>query len=313
MTKTLPLILAIIAVFSCTADRGLSGAAGAATGAAIFLPGGKIPATGALVKIFDIFSLETKPAAIACTDAQGRYLFDNLPYGFYTIAAEKDSLVLYQDSVLIAATSTTIRSDTLEFSLSLRGIVGVEPMHDPRTVTVLLKGCGRRAAVDEGGNFTFAGMTGGVYSLVLRSSLPDYMPLTPTVQVVGSGPVISIADTFQLVYLGLPAVAGIRAFLDTASGVVHFFWNGTDYKNMHDYVLFRDSCNAAGPSTFPYRVTTDTCFLDSAFAVTPSGTRAPAGRCLSYRIAVRDKLQRIGPIVRCLEFSIRAAMPEASP
>ena len=303
--KKLPLLIAILSlVLSCTTNLGTNDETISGVKAMIYEPDGKTPAAGATVKIFKVSATDGQFVSKQTTGADGRYSITQIPDGEYNVWAEKDSNVTFQDSVVISKTQTTLHSDTLECPSTLTGIVGVQPQDDPRTVTIQVVGTDKYFNnTDENGRFTMTGMAGGPYSLLFKSTQLDYTPTTHTITVQRCSE-DTLKDTIKLIYTGIPVVLGLRISQDTLAGAVSLFWDKTTYKNIQDYVIYRDSCTALNLSIKHFAMTSDTLVRDTVFRssiVLPDDT---IPLCLKYRVAVRNNVQEIGPTYRYTSITI---------
>jgi alpha-tubulin suppressor-like RCC1 family protein len=314
-------LIFLVILLSCARDTVAPDAA--ATGL-IYERGGVKPAAGAVVKFFEIGDTAGGPVDVCTTDAKGRYSVKGLPTGKYNLWAEQDSSVLFQCSLLVSADLATIHDDTLEPSSKLSGCVAVQFPHDPRTVTIHVQGTDKKNSIlEENGDFTITGLPAGTWSLLLRTSLPGYLPCLATVR-IGKGSHDTLADTLRLYSTDLPFVSGIRIVQDTLAGAIFVTWDKTGYKNCVDYVVFRASCSDVEFPRYPTFATKDTFIIDSLPPVrqpahwpeklspeVPSDGSADslssadplagvdsldtAAQCLRYRVAVRTWNQAIGP------------------
>jgi hypothetical protein len=262
--------------------------------ARIFEPGGKKPASGAIVKIFVAGAIDTTPVAVCTTDNHGRYTFGELPAGAYNVWAKNGSTVLFQGPVQIASlTESTLRDDTLESASSLTGKVDIHPCHDPRTVSVMVTGSDKKVTIDNSeGKFTLSELAGGTYTLLFSTTLTEYTPTFDTV-IVASSSQNTVADPISLAYNGFPMVSDLRISQDTLHGIVTLSWNRIKNLSFQDYVIYRDYCKDFNFSTEILHATTDTFFIDSEYSPPPSSKH-----CLEYRVAMRTDLQEIGPMCR---------------
>jgi alpha-tubulin suppressor-like RCC1 family protein len=284
------LIATLLLAHSCaTNDHMQKSVSTRVAGAFIYEPDGLRPAGNATIKVFDAASIDSCPVASLITDECGCYSLAGIPSGLYCIWGQRDSLGFFQDSVLLTPTFTTLRDDTLGRECALTGIVVLEPMHDPRTVSIAVAGSGKRTTVaDSGGNFSLQGLPRGTYSLLLSSCLPDYIPAEAAVTLPHAG-----CDTFRLAYSGIPVVSGIRISQDSSTRLIRVSWNGTAYKKIKDYAVFRGSCG--GDTGKPLCFVNDTCIIDSSFrTIGPASDTAAA--CLAYRVGVRNAARQIGPL-----------------
>ena len=88
----------------------------------------------------------------------------------------------------------------------------------------------------------------------------------------------------------IPAVSGLSASLDTASGVITLTWQATDYPGLDRYVIYR---LLEGESSPPLAVAIgsarDTFFVDSVRQAFPVSALT-----LTYRVRIMDSLERVG-------------------
>ncbi len=304
MNGRLLAVLAVLFAVLCSHDTGSGIDSDAGITATIHEPDGKTPAAWATVKLFYAVAANDKPLAVALTDDHGRYSFTNLAPGIYGIRAEKDSLVLWQDSVEVAATRRTLDDAALEYPSSITGIAGVEYQHEPATITIRAAGTGKTFGVSEEGHFTLTGCASGKCLLLLESSLPGYLP-TPVEIAVAPHSNVTLVDTLRVVYTGIPVVSGIRASQDTLAGTILISWNKTACRNFRDYVIYKDACGAINLLPEPLHATADTFFIDSMFAPLVAHPFDTLARCLKYRVAVRTMAQTTGSTNGLLE--VRAA------
>jgi alpha-tubulin suppressor-like RCC1 family protein len=260
--------------------------------ASVYEPGGLRPAAHTTIKVFNAASPDSSPVASLSTDERGRYSLADLPSGQYCLWGGRDSLAFFRDSVLLTPTYTTLRNDTLGPEWPLTGIVALQPMHDPRTVTVAVTGSDRQTAVtDAEGKFSLSGLPRGTYPLHFSSRLPGYIPAEATVSVPQSG-----VDTFRLAFSGIPAVSGIRISQDVYTHLLRLSWDKTTYKKARDYAVFRGKCGAdPAVSGDPLCFVKDTFFVDSSFRWTGAASDTADG-CLVYRVGVRSAAKEIGPL-----------------
>ncbi len=154
------------------------------TGAIIYEQDGITPAKGATVKVFKSDATNGKYIVLQTTDINGRFSLQDLEPGMFNIWVEKDSMVAFQDSICISTSSTSLHNDTLDCPSSLTGFTSLQPLYDPRSVTIQVIGTDKYLNhIDSTGHFTLKDMAGGTYSLLLISDLPDYTPTTYQVNV----------------------------------------------------------------------------------------------------------------------------------
>ena len=210
------------------------------------------------------------------------------------IFAEKDSLVLFQDSVQVLSKQGRLHSDTLEPPSSLTGMVGVEPVDDPNTVTIHVAGTGKNFEVtDNQGRFHLSGLAGGRYMLILESRIPRYLQTTATITIAPRSN-DTLGDTLRLSYGGIPIVSGIKLSQDIFSGTIRISWNKTQCADFKDYVIYGDACSAIELLPEPSHSSLDTCLIDSMFSNLYANPFDTVPRCLKYRVAVRTIARKVG-------------------
>jgi hypothetical protein len=266
------------------------------------------PAVGAVVKFF-------KPENTVCeynvtTDTNGRYPTKGLAKGLYNIWAEKDSLVAFQYSTFISDDTNYIHQDTLRQPGSISGTVGVQPTTDSRTVTVQVLGTEVYSGVDEYGNFTLKRLAEGEYSIRLTTTEPDYSPTFSLIRVT-RGKSDTLSTIIELTYTGIPVVLGLFAFYDTLNGLVTVHWQKATYKNLQDFVIYKDTFDAVTYSKEPIAARSDTFFTDQVFnralAMGAHSFSDTNDYHLKYRVAIRSTTNKIGSTYRYVD--ITAASP----
>jgi hypothetical protein len=235
------------------------------------------PAVGAVVRFFVATDSTRTVAWSSITDAKGHYSVSGLAKGTYNMLAysakglakgmpkmltANDSLIAYQDSILVLADTVLVNPDTLEKPGSITGIIGLQPNHDPRTVTVQVLGTDLYSNVDANGMFTLAPVARGSYNLRLVTTLADYTPTYVTIQTAGQKK-DTLSDTLRLLYTGIPVVTGLSATYDTVSGVVHLSWNKASYRDFQDYLIFKDPYGSVILPADPIAASSDTFFADT--------------------------------------------------
>jgi hypothetical protein len=237
------------------------------------------PVAGATVKLFDAGDTTRKAVAVSTSNANGVYSFDKIQQGTYNIWAEKDTLVAFQDSVLVYNGLKTIKDDTVLPRGSITATIGMQPNHDPRTAFVQIIGSERYTNVDSSGRFTLTGLANGTYNIRITTSEPDYTPTFYTIKTqtdasdtmhytVAGGTKDNPrggTDTLWLIYTGLPVVTGLSAAYDTSNGIVHLWWKRTAYRNFQDYLIFRDPYDSIRLSANAIASSADTFYVDTIF------------------------------------------------
>lgn len=228
------------------------------------------PAINARVRVFPVDHLpdssllakvSTIPGYSTRTDSKGRYRIDSLPRGEYNILGELEGEYSFQDSVYLSESTGSLSTDTLEEPGSLRGVVGLQPQHDPRTVTVQALGTNSYSNVDENGRFHLLKLGRGEYTLRVVTTLDDYTALVLSAK-VGADRNDSLQDTLRLPFTGIPVVDGLRASYDTLRQTVHLSWNPVKYRNLSGYLVYRDPVGSVGLSSTPIARITENSFSD---------------------------------------------------
>lgn len=303
----------IFIIIGCSTNDKLTGTADTTdTGivAMLYNPNGT-PAIGANVKVFKSMDSSKVPIQQIMTDQNGRYSLTGLPKGAYNVYAQKDSLVAFQDSVAVLDDTILVKNDTLEKSISITAVVGLQPNHDPRTVTVQVLGSDIFSNVNEAGDFTLSKLGSGNYTLKLFSTLPNYTNTFKQLNITANFP-DTLKDTLWLIYTGIPVVENITATYDTLNGVVKLKWKSTKYRDFQDYLIYRDNFDSLHLSSLPINFTTDTVFYDTVFhRSTQNGTFSfndSNDYHFKYRVIVRNNSQQEGLSYKYI--SIVAASPQ---
>lgn len=296
--KLLALIVLFIIV-SCTQNDGITGTVDETdTGiiAMLYNPDGT-PAIGANVKIFEVADTTKTPASEVISDENGNYAVSGLAKGTYNIYAEKDELVAFQDSISVLEDTIIIKDDTLETPTNISGVVGLQPNHEPRTVTVQVLGTEIFSNVNEDGYFTLNRMAKGDFTLKLSTTLDNYTTTYENLTITPDTPE-TLADTLWLIYTGIPVVEGLTATYDTLNGVVTLSWNGTKYRDFQDYLIYRDYFDSLNFSSTPIAFIDDTVFYDSVFDKSMSNGEFSFSDTndynFKYRVTVRNNSQDEG-------------------
>jgi alpha-tubulin suppressor-like RCC1 family protein len=246
------------------------------------------------VRVFGAAGAGSGGARVFVTDENGTFSLQGLGDGMYSLWAEKDSFVFFQDSVAVTARQTSLRDDTLEPPGAISGIVGLQNYHDPRSVTVEVAGIDKPAVFADGeGRFTVQGMASGSWNLVFRSSISEYLP-TGRIVVLPPSANDSIEDTIRLHFSGIPTVSGISFSQDTLKGLIRISWRKPPYKIIRDYLIYRDSCGGTSFSRTPSVITEDTTCVDSVYYALQADSLDTVQRCLVYRIAIRNTVPLLG-------------------
>lgn len=283
----------------------------------LFLPGGA-PAAGAKAWIFPVGRLpspaatpweeDTTGGVLAVTaDSAGRYRILSLSRGLYNVVAAWDTLSAFQDSVFHGGGKYgSLRPDTLHPPGFLSGEIRLQPNHAPGQATIRALGAPYAATVDSSGRFILGPVPDGDYLLRIEAGIPGYSALVTPARVQRNRKDTLIAP-IRPPFLGIPAVAGLAAALDTASGVVTIRWKRADHHGLKEYVLFRDQAGKEDGAATAWAETRDTFFVDTVFGDASRPRRFPADdtlvRTLVYRIKARDRADSLGPFLEKAELA----------
>ena len=259
-------ISCIIALFACTqskitgtidsTDTGIVGKVTYSIGTA---------ASNAQVKLFGARDTSRTALSQRNTDNSGNYKFDSLTSGSYNVWIESsDSLVAFIDSIYVPKNTLVRRDAILGKSGSITAIVGLQPGHDPQSVSVQALGTQKYSNVGASGFFTIPRLAEGEYTLRLVSTIAGYTPTYKTIT-VSSGVDDTLKDTIKLIYTGIPPVAGITAHYNPFIGVATVSWNAMAYANLYDYLIYRDIPGSINLSTVPIAASIDTVYYDTLF------------------------------------------------
>ena len=233
--------------------------------AVIYLPGGEKKAAYVEVQLFDVNTSDTIPDIMATTNAEGAFTVNTSSPGIYNLWAQIDSLVLFQDSVILSPVYTTLRDDTLEYPSSLTGIVTIQCGHAPSSVTIQVMSSDRyETAANETGAFTLNGLAGGTYELLFMSSLDGYLSYIKTITLAPERN-DTITDTIHLEYTDIPFVDGITFIQDTVAGIITISWNKSNFGEIQDYVIYKTFCSDVKEKMKPLYAPKDTFFLVGFF------------------------------------------------
>jgi N-acetylneuraminic acid mutarotase len=291
-------IISMLVIISCIGEgKKVSGTVDDThTGMArIYNPDG-LPTDGARIKVFNASDTNKIPVAQLVSDRNGYFQLKGLTTGMYNIYAQKDTLVAFQDSVSVLADTILIESDTLENPISLSGIIGMQPNHDPRTTTIQLLGTDLYSNVDSKGHFTLKNLASGKFTLKASTTLNNY---TSTFKdtFLNKGDPDSMVDTIWLIYTGIPVVRKLAATYDTLSGVVRLTWDSTEFRNFAGFLIYRDSTTSLLHSTIPIGKTMNTFFEDTLYGKI-TGTKNMFSDStvynFVYKVKIIDKANQIG-------------------
>jgi hypothetical protein len=254
------------------------------------------PAVNATVKVFAAGDTSRIPVYQTATDTAGRYSIA-VSRGVYNIMAGLDTLGSFQDSVFVESLYSTLRSDTLSHLAAVRGVLVMQPMHDPRTATVQVLGTDKYSNVLQDGSFVIAGLPHGSYSLRAATTLAEYTPTFAPLQI--GAQLSDMRDTITMIYTGIPAVASISATYDTVRGIVTISWDTVDYPLLRDFLVYRDVAPILSPSTVPFGSSL-TCKYSDSIAGNFLGSQLD----YVYRVAVRAKNLAVGQTFTDVQVSV---------
>ncbi len=229
------------------------------------------PAINARIRIFPVNHIPDSLATLdpsstreftTRTDSNGIYRVSIEHKGEYNILGELQGKFSYLDSVYLTDSTRGIPTDTLDLPGSIIGFVGLQPNHDPRTVTVQVLGTNIYSNVETGGRFWIPNLAKGRYSVRILSTLSEYTSLFISLQ-VRTGVINSIKDTLWLPYTGIPVVTGVKTSYDTLRAVARLSWTPVEYGYLEEYAVYRDAEPFRVVSKIPRGRIKETVFYDS--------------------------------------------------
>jgi hypothetical protein len=225
------------------------------------------------------------------TGSDGSFSTADLDEGCYTIYAEKGAQASYNDSIYITVSGIEVDEFVLDEKGEIVGYVQVQPNHDPRIVEVQILGTHLYTNVDSDGKYTFPDIALGTYLLRGFANQDGYIPTYLEVNTDPPSASEEYPNLIRMLYTGIPIVEDISAVFDPETRLVTLSWSESSYRDLYEYVIFRDREGATQPTTEPLAVTTDTEFIDSTADDVNNGSTAP----FRYRIAIRDNSMILGP------------------
>lgn len=264
----IPIVVSLLLIF-CGNDQSAGVTDETVTRRGVLLDTNRVPAAGADIFIYKVSDTSRVPVVSCKTDPAGEYTLGDLKDGIYNIWAEKNSNVAFLDSMVIAGNVKDTIFDTLEKPFSIKGYIGLQPNHNPRTVFAQILGTDKYCGAAADGSFLFPEMARGTYTVRLVTTLPEYTPTFHTVSATSvnshNDSLFLIPDTLWLVYTGIPIVTGISAAYDSSRGIVHLSWNMTDYASsfFQNYLIYRSADN--GVKWELKGNATDTIFTDTLY------------------------------------------------
>jgi hypothetical protein len=275
------------------------------TTAKIYLPGGK-PAQFARVGFYTVADTAQAARKEVYTDASGAYSVSSVEDGEYNLIARQDSLLCFQDSILISSGKALLRNDTLETGCTFKGVITLQPGSDPRNAVVHVLGTYFYANVDSSGGFAIAQMPSGMYRFMVSvANEAGYVPTYRTIDVDCSDSA-SLLDTIPVLFTGIPTVSGLTLRYDTLANIVALSWRPAAYKELREYIITRYLPGQVTMVADTSWAIADTCFFDTMrFSAIPPRTfdsvygfdtamfDLPQKR-FEYRVAIRNKLLQTG-------------------
>lgn len=294
MMKNIYLALSFFVFLGCLFDSQQAGTVDNVDTATIYYPDGT-PAPLAKVSVYKVNDTTRTPVQTYTTNNQGELAFKSLPKGEYNVIAQKtksnqESLVAYTESVLLNDNNPQNISDTLETSLAITGLVGLQKGDDPRTVTVQALGSNFYSNVNASGHFTLTGLARGNYTLALKSTLPGYTDTYEAIKLNEQSP-DTLTDTLDLIYTGIPLVEGLVLNFDSITGAVNLNWKATSYPDLLEYLIYRDNFDALEYSQNIFAVANSIGIKDYTYSSIPLSEGVTK---LKYRIAIRNNKQEKG-------------------
>lgn len=222
------------------ADPGASGGTTDETSTVAFWLENGAPAARASVRIYAAADTTRVPVTALETDDQGALAMPRLPQGYYNLVVEGDSgRAVFQDSVLSTADTLQWEPDTLVMPGGIEGRVVVQPNHDPRIAWVALLGAGVFSNVDDSGRFSLPRIPEGRYTLLATTEREGYSPTWSIVEVRRGR--LTRLGSIELVWTGLPLVAGIEGIWDSLGGTVRVSWSGVRSSRVAGWSVYRSA------------------------------------------------------------------------
>ncbi len=281
--KKLFLSVLLLSIMACSSDSVVKGTIDETDTSIMGLvtPVG-VPAVGVEVKVYRQNDTSDVALDTLITDSAGEYSLKNLPEGNYSLWAEADNFVHFNDSIAINDSVLNRSVDTLFIARKIRIPVKVEVQHLPSIIEAHILGTHLHPVVDNNGYLTLDKIPEGEFSIRLSTREPHYTARTWFVTIDENSP-DTLTETLSMIYTGVPVVTGVRASYDTLTGVAKIQWNSVDYSQLDKYEILRDLESAPSLSSEPIASTADTIYFDTI----PSGTQAGTYR---YRVTVRNSI-----------------------
>lgn len=297
------MILNIVFVISCL-EKHTGTVEDTDTGTVTAYMPDKSPAIGARVKFIPsnrtqsiaLAKNNTIEAAEIITDQKGQFKVPALPDSLYNVYIELDTVKSYQKSVFINEYSHSVQSDTLLPVGSFRGKIELEPndMHNVRSVYVQILGSDIDFVnVNENGTFEFSDLSEGQYKIKFETNLKDYSVTYANINVF-SGKINIEEEPFKIIYNGIPVISNLQSHYDTANGVAIINWDSTQYKNILDFVIYRDNSESPTYSNNVYKKSKSNHLIDTIYNKDQLINLDTFPKLYEYRVAIRNNSFDIG-------------------
>lgn len=293
ITKYLMLTLMVGVYFSCSTND-ITGTTDETLSRKIADSHGN-PVADAQVKLFLAGDTTMVPHHIGFTDSKGEISFLELPKGYYSIMASKNDLVGYEDSVFTQVVNAPVNTIVLSTTGSIKGVLKIQPVDDPRSFYVQALGTDRYTNVLRDGTFVLSDLGAGTYTLRIVSAKNEYTPKFIRVEVFSDSQYV-IPDTISMHYLGIPVVTSLNATYDYNTGVVNLKWDSVDFYALKDYVIVRTIPDYSGGSDTIYsenEEVADNVFYNNHSPLTSFYSDTTIFN-VNYEVALRSETGEIG-------------------
>lgn len=294
ITKYLMLTLMVGVYFSCSTND-ITGTTDETLSRKIADSHGN-PVADAQVKLFLAGDTTMVPRHIGFTDSKGEISFLELSKGYYSIMASKNDLVGYEDSVFTQVVNAPVNTIVLSTTGSIKGVLKIQPVDDPRSFYVQALGTDRYTNVLRDGTFVLSDLGAGTYTLRIVSANNEYTPKFIKVEVFSDSQYV-IPDSISMHYLGIPVVTSLNATYDYNTGVVNLKCDSVDFYTLKDYVIIRTIPDYSDWSDTIYsenQEIADTVFYNNHSPL-PDQYSDTTIFNVNYTVAIRSEAGEIGP------------------
>ncbi|MCX7725728.1 MAG: hypothetical protein N2053_02635 [Chitinispirillaceae bacterium] len=249
------------------------------------------PAEKSLVKVFRAGDTSKIIVAAGYTNSQGIISFSNIGEGFYAVSARKDTLAAFTDSIFVNNKMPLSDTLILKKTGSIKGILSIQPIDDPRSFYIIVMGTDIFAEVERDGTFFIKDIAEGFYTIVIQSALGTYTPKFVKVRVYSDS--IVTLDTIKPYYLDIPVIPEIKASYNPYEGIVTLSWNSLDYYLLEEYVVVIKKDSYRYDTIF----TVDTLFRDTLNNCEIANWNAMRDTSIYeiiYSVAIKNKKEEIG-------------------